>query len=144
MSGSAVGFRFDLPALTSMVLNLGAAGLKNFAQAGVDAQTLVCMGEIAGVSPASSGYRVEMSVCRQQQRKQSIWLYKLVEIGTVSNFLIDELLRTKSSSILPVLPEDACDLFFLELFENATVNPDKTLEFDQLRAFRVAVSPLAR
>ncbi|KAI4088720.1 MAG: hypothetical protein LQ344_005876 [Seirophora lacunosa] len=131
---------------------LGAAGLKKFAQAGVDAQTLVCMGEIAGVSPASSEYRKEISLCRQQQRKQSIWLYKLVEIGTASNFVIDELLKTKAgeciialmSTILPVLPEAACDYVFLKLFEDATVNPDKTPGFAQLRALRAAVSPLVR
>ncbi|KAL8956123.1 MAG: hypothetical protein Q9193_006263 [Seirophora villosa] len=152
MSGSPVGLQVDLPGLTSLVLNLGAAGLKKFAQAGVDAQTLVCMGEIAGVSPASSEYRKEISLCRQQQRKKSIWLYKLVEIGTASNFVIDELLKTKAgeciialmSTILPVLPEDACDFVFLKLFEDARVNPDKTPGFNQLRALRAAVSPLAR
>ncbi|KAI4118961.1 MAG: hypothetical protein LQ345_001043 [Seirophora villosa] len=152
MSGSAVGLQVDLPSLTTLVLNLGAAGLGKFAQAGVDAQTLVCMGEIAGVSPASSEYRKEISLCRQQQRKQSIWLYKLVEIGTASNFVIDELLKKKAgeciialmSTILPVLPGDACDFVFLKLFEDATVNPDKTPGFAQLRALRAAVSPLAR
>lgn len=103
MSTAAVGYQVDLPGLASLVLNLGAAGLKKFAQAGVDVHTVSCMGEIAGLSPACPEYRREISDCRQQQRKQSIWLYKLVEIGTASNFVTDELLKRKAGENIVAL-----------------------------------------
>ncbi|KAI4171393.1 MAG: hypothetical protein LQ346_008744 [Caloplaca aetnensis] len=131
---------------------MGAAGLKKFAQAGVDIHTLLCMGEIAEVCPASLEYRKEITACRQKQRKQSIWLYKVVEIGTASNFLADELLKKRAgenivalmSIILPILSEDDCDSFILGLFENCHIDLDKTPGLAQLQAFRDAILPLAQ
>ncbi|KAL8731528.1 MAG: hypothetical protein Q9166_003374 [cf. Caloplaca sp. 2 TL-2023] len=152
MSTSAVGWQVDLPGLSSLVLNMGAAGLKKFAQAGVDVHTLLCMGEIAEVCPASPEYRRDISICRQQQRKQSIWLYKVVEIGTASNFIADELLKKRAgeniialmSTILPLISEEDCDMFILKLFEAYKVHADKTPGFSQLQAFRDSILPLAR
>ena len=69
--GGGVGWQVDLPGLSSLLLNLGSAGLKRFAEAGVDFHTILCMGEIAENCPASVQYRKELSVCRQEQRKQS-------------------------------------------------------------------------
>ncbi|KAL8928247.1 MAG: hypothetical protein Q9208_001957 [Pyrenodesmia sp. 3 TL-2023] len=131
---------------------MGAAGLKKFAQAGVDIHTLLCMGEIAEVCPASLEYRKEINTCRQQQRKQSIWLYKVVEIGTASNFLADELLKRRAgenivalmSVILPILTEDDCDSFLLGLFEARHIGVDKTPGLAQLQAFRDAVLSLSQ
>ncbi|KAL8668279.1 MAG: hypothetical protein Q9168_007090 [Polycauliona sp. 1 TL-2023] len=131
---------------------MGAAGLKKFAQAGVDIHTLLCMGEIAETCPARPEYRRELNNCRQLQRKQSIWLYKLVEIGTASNFVADELLKRRAgeniialmSTVLPILPEQDCDNFILQLFEARKVSFDKTPGFGQLQAFRDTILPLAR
>ncbi|KAL8897425.1 MAG: hypothetical protein Q9207_007222 [Kuettlingeria erythrocarpa] len=152
MSRNPVQWQVDLPGLSSMVLNLGAAGLKKFAQAGVDIHTLLCMGEIAEVCPASLEYRKEINACRQKQRKQSIWLYKVVEIGTASNFLADELLKKRAgenvvalmSTILPILSEDDCDSFILGLFEPSHIDLDKTPGLAQLQAFHEAIHPLAQ
>ncbi|KAI4261171.1 MAG: hypothetical protein L6R42_003626 [Xanthoria sp. 1 TBL-2021] len=152
MSTSGVGLQVDLPGLSSLVFNLGAAGLKKYAQAGVHAHTLLCMGEIAETCPACPVYRREINDCRQQQRKQSILLYKFVEIGTASNFIADELLKNRAgenilalmSTILPILSEDDCDMFILRLFEACGVDAAKTPGFGQLQAFRGAVSPLAQ
>ncbi|KAL8748730.1 MAG: hypothetical protein Q9184_007124 [Pyrenodesmia sp. 2 TL-2023] len=152
MSRPPVQWQVDLPGLSSMVLNMGAAGLKKFAQAGVDIHTLLCMGEIAEFCPASLEYRKEINVCRQKQRKQSIWLYKVVEIGTASNFLADELLKKRAgenvvalmSIILPILSENDCDSFILKLFEACHIDLDKTPGLAQLQAFRDAILPLAQ
>ncbi|KAI4131076.1 MAG: hypothetical protein LQ338_001397 [Usnochroma carphineum] len=152
MSGNLVQWQVDLPGLSSLVLNMGAAGLKKFAQAGVDIHTLLCMGEIAEVCPASLEYRKEINACRQQQRKNSIWLYKMVEIGTASNFLADELLKKRAgenivalmSTILPILTEDDCDSFVLRLFEACEVDMDKTPGLGQLQAFHDSILPLAQ
>ncbi len=93
MSGSDVGLQLDLAALSSLMMKLGAAGLKTSAQAGVDFHTLLCMGEIAETCPACPEYRREINLCRQRQRSKPIWLYKAVETGTASNFVADELLK---------------------------------------------------
>ncbi|KAL8713582.1 MAG: hypothetical protein Q9220_002444 [cf. Caloplaca sp. 1 TL-2023] len=148
---SGVGWQVDLPGLSSLVLNAGAAGLKKFAQAGVDVHTLLCMGEIAETCPASPEYRKEINTCRQQQRRQSIWLFKVVEIGTASNFIADELLKKRAgenvvalmSTVIPILPEHDCDSFLLQLFESSRIDADKTPGFGQLQAFRDALQPLA-
>ncbi|KAL8851841.1 MAG: hypothetical protein Q9221_003267 [Calogaya cf. arnoldii] len=152
MSNAALGWQVDVPGLSSLVLNMGAAGLKKFAQAGVDVHTSLCMREIAETCPACPEYRREINNCRQQQRKQSIWLYKAVEIGTASNFINDELIKKRAgenilalmSTVLTVLSEDDCDIFILKLFEACKVNAEKTPGFGQLKAFRDTVLPLAR
>ena len=147
-----MGWQVDLPGLASLVLNLGASGLKRFAEAGVDFHTILCMGEIAEKCPASNEYRRELSVCRQAQRTESQWLYKLVEIGAATNFVADELLKKRAgenvvalmSAILPVMSESSCDNLLLKLFEACNTPLDKTPGFGQLRSIRKSLTPLAR
>ena len=150
--GGGVGWQVDLPGLASLVLNLGASGLKRFAEAGVDFHTILCMGEIAEKCAASNEYRRELAACRQAQRKQSQWLYKMVEIGAATNFVADELLKKRAgenvvalmSAILPVMSEASCDNLLLKLFEACHTPLDKTPGFGQLRAIRETLTPLAR
>ena len=150
--GGGVGWQVDLPGLASLVLNLGASGLKRFAEAGVDFHTILCMGEIAEKCPASNEYWRELSVCRQAQRKQAQWLYKVVEIGAATNFVADELLKKRAgenvialmSAILPVMSESSCDNLLLKLFESCDASLDKTPGFGQLRSLRESLTPLAR
>lgn len=150
--GGGVGWQVDLPGLASLVLNLGASGLKRFAEAGVDFHTILCMGEIAEKCAASNEYRRELSVCRQAQRTESQWLYKLVEIGAATNFVADELLKKRAgenvvalmSAILPVMSESSCDNLLLKLFEACNTPLDKTPGFGQLRSIRKSLTPLAR
>ena len=152
MSRNPVQLQADLPNLSSLVANMGIARLKKLAQAGVDVHTLLCMDEIAEVCPASLEYRKEIYACRQQQRKQSIWLYKVVEIGTASNFIADELLKRRAgenvvalmSVFLPILKEDDCDSFILGLFESCQVDVDKTPGLAQLVTFRDAILSLTQ
>jgi len=148
----SVGWQVDLPGLASLVLNLGTAGLKRFAEAGVDFHTILCMGEIAEQCPASNEYRRELSECGQKQRKQSQWLYKVVEIGAATNFVADELLKRRAgenvvalmSALLPVMSESSCDDLLLKLFEASATPLDKTPGYGQLRCIRETLLPLAR
>ncbi len=148
----SVGWQVDLPGLASLVLNLGTAGLKRFAEAGVDFHTILCMGEIAEQCPASNEYRRELSECRQKQRKQSQWLYKVVEIGAGTNFVADELLKRRAgenvvalmSALVPVMSESSCDDLLLKLFEACATPLDKTPGYGQLRCIRETLLPLAR
>ena len=147
-----VGWQVDLPGLASLVLNLGASGLKRFAQAGVDFHTILCMGEIAEKCAASNEYRRELSLCREAQRSESQWLYKLVEIGAATNFVADELLKKRAgenvvalmSAIIPVMSESSCDNLLLKLFEACNTPLDKTPGFGQLRSIRSSLTPIAR
>lgn len=131
---------------------MGAAGLKKIAQARVDIHTLLCMGEIAELCPASLEYRKQINNCRQKQRKQSIWFHKVVEIGTATNFIPDELLKKRAgeniialmSTILPMLSEDDCDCLVLRLFEFLNIHADKTPGLGQLQCFRDAILSLAQ
>lgn len=149
---SAIQWQADLPGLSSLVLNMGAAGLKKIAQAGVDVHTLLCMGEIAEMCPASLEYRKQINKCRQKQRRQSVWIHKVVEIGTATNFIADELLKKRAgenivalmSTILPILSEDDCDCLILRLFELSKVHADKTPGLGQLQSFRDAILSLAQ
>ena len=150
--GGGVSWQADLPALASLVLGLGASSLKRFAEAGVDFHTVLCMGEIAEKCPASREYRVQLSKCRQEQRKQSLWFYKVVEIGAGTNFVVDELLKTRAgenimallSTILPIMNDATCDDVLLKLFEASGASLDKTPGLNQLRSLRDTMSPLAR
>jgi len=138
--------------LASLVLNMGAAGLKQFAEAGVDFHVLPCMREIAETCPASNEYRREISICRQEQRKQAKWLYKVIEFGTAADFVVDELLKMRAgenvvalmSAILPVMPDNSCDTLTLKLFEASGASVVKTPGFGQLRSLRDTLAPLVR
>ena len=151
-TGGGVGWQVDLPGLSSLLLNLGSAGLKRFAEAGVDFHTILCFGEIAEVCPASIEYRKQLSICRQEQRKQSQWFYKVIEIGSATNFVADELLKKRAgenvvalmSSVLSVMPESTCDVLLLKLFEASSAPLDKSPGFGQLRSLRDTLAPLAR
>ncbi|KAL8996888.1 MAG: hypothetical protein Q9169_003699 [Polycauliona sp. 2 TL-2023] len=48
------------------------------------------------------------------------------------------------STVLPILSEEDCDMFILELFGACKVTADKTPGFSQLQAFRDSILPLAR
>ncbi|KAL8684292.1 MAG: hypothetical protein Q9224_006458, partial [Gallowayella concinna] len=94
----------------------------------------------------------QLNQCRQQQRKQSIWLYKIVEIGTASNFISDELLKRRAgenivalmSTVLPLLNDEDSDMFVSQLFESCNVSADKTPGFGQINAFCDTLLPLAQ
>ena len=85
-SSSGVGWQVDTSGLTSLVLSLGTAGLKQLAMAGVDLQIIGCMWKIAEVCPASNDYRREISLCRNSVARKSgfISLSKFERLPTLS------------------------------------------------------------
>lgn len=150
--GSGVGWQVNIPTFGSLALNLGVAALKQLATAGVSEHTLQCMLMIAEVCPASNEYRKEISMCRQEQRKSAVWIYKVVELGTATNFIADELLKSRAgenvialmSALLPVMSEDSSDAVILELFDRSGASPNITPGFSQLQALRTILAPLLR
>ncbi len=69
--GGGVSWQADIPGLASLALTMGRSGLKKLAQAGVDFHTIVCFSEIAEKCPASIEYRIEISECREAQRRET-------------------------------------------------------------------------
>ena len=151
-TGNAAGWQVDISSLTSLMLSLGTAGLKELTLAGVDLNIIGYMWKIAEGCPASNDYRREISVRRQDQRSHSIWLYKIVEIGAATNFVVDEFLKNRAgenvvalmSAILPVMSEKASDTLLLHLFEASGVPFEFTPSFGQLRSIRVTLESIAR
>jgi hypothetical protein len=70
---------------------------------------------IANLTSTTIEYCFELNRIWESQRGERIWLYKVIGIGTTTNFLADQLLKTRAgkkvlaifSAPLPLLPEDA-------------------------------------
>ena len=147
--GAGVSWQADISGLASLALTLGKSGLKKIAQAGIDFHTILCMSEIAEKYPASIEY---ISECRQAQRRETQWFYKVVELGAGTNFVADELLKKRAgenviallSAVLSVMSEKSCDRLLLKLFEAAGADLDNTPGFAQLRSFHESMTPLAK
>jgi hypothetical protein len=101
---------------------------------GVDVHSVGCLLLIANLTPTTIEYRRELNKIRGSQRKERIWLYKVVEIGTATNFLADQLLKTRAgenvlallSALVPLLPEEAFTTVLLKSFEHSGIPADST------------------
>ena len=142
--------QMDIGGLIGLMGNMGARGLKCLAMAGVDPHTIGSMLMISETCSASTPYRRHLSSCRDDQRKQQMWLYKVVEVGAATNFVADELLKTRAgenviallSSILPMLEDEACDTILMQLFQTCSIEDDHIPGLAQLRRLRQAIQPL--
>jgi hypothetical protein len=159
LSGNAIGtsavgatnvqWQIDIPSLSQLIVNLGASGLKQLAMAGVDVHSVGCLLLIANLTPTTIEYRRELNRIRESQRKERIWLYKVVEIGTATNFLADHLLKTRAgenvlallSALVPLLPEEAFTTVLLKSFEHSGIPADSTPGLGQISRIRAALSP---
>lgn len=151
-SSSAPSLQVDLPALSQLILSVGTHGLKQLALAGVDLHSIGCMLMIAEYTPASSSFRRTIFHARASQRSERLWLYKVVEIGAATNFLADQLLKTRAgenvlalmAATVPVMDEETCTTALVALFEGAKVGLDNIPGMGQLKALRTDLAPLAR
>lgn len=140
----ALQWQIDIPGLSQMLFSAGAHGLKQLALAGVDPHTIGCMLMIAEYTPSSQDFRTKLSKTREQQRSDRVWLYKLVEIGAGTNFLADQMLRTRAgenviallAAVATVMDEQSCTAVLLALFEAAKVSMDNTPGITQLQNIR--------
>ncbi|KAL3431840.1 hypothetical protein BDV09DRAFT_175532 [Aspergillus tetrazonus] len=106
---------------------------------------------IAEYTPASQDFRTKLNKARQQQRVDRVWLYKLVEIGACTNFLADQMLKTRAgenvlalmAAVATVMDEQSCTAVLLSLFEAANVSLDNTPGIMQLQKIRSCLASLA-
>ncbi|KAL4740504.1 hypothetical protein BDV11DRAFT_214350 [Aspergillus similis] len=144
-------WQIDIPSLSQLVFSAGAHGLKQLALAGVEPHTIGCMLMIAEYTPASQDFRTKLNKARQQQRVDRVWLYKLVEIGACTNFIADQMLKTRAgenvlaliAAVATVMDEQSCTAVLLSLFEAAKVSLDNTPGIMQLQRIRSCLAPLA-
>ena len=149
-SGSGgVNMQMDIGGLVSLMGN-GAHGLKCLAMAGVDPHTLGAMLMISETCSAAAPYRRHLNTCRTAQRDERMWLYKVVELGGATNFVADELLKTRAgenviallSTFLPMVEYENCAAIIAELFETCKIAEDHTPGLAQLRRLQYALQPL--
>lgn len=137
-------WQVDIPGLSQLVLNAGANGLKQLALSGVDIHTIGCMLMVSELVPVSQDFRHALNNSREKQRAERQWLYKVVETGTGSFFLVDQFLKTRAgenvlalmASIVPLMSQDACVAVLGTLFETAGASNDCTPGISQFLRLR--------
>ena len=133
------------------MVSIGSRGLKQLATSGVAVHSLGCMLMIAEFTPASIEFRMTLNRVREQQRSERAWFFKVVEVGSGSNFLADQLLQTRAgtnvvallSSIASVMNEDACSRVLSILFETSGVALDNTPGIGEFGRIRESLLPVA-
>ncbi|KAF2026867.1 hypothetical protein EK21DRAFT_115366 [Setomelanomma holmii] len=144
-----VQWQMDIPALTLLFVKAGAHGLKQIALAGVDVHTIGALLTLGNLVPASVEFRRKLDVCRTEQRRSQSWIYKTIEIGAATNFLADELLKTRAgenalalfTAVMPVLAESAYTDAILHLFASSRIEADTTPGIGQLLRLRHSLLP---
>jgi hypothetical protein len=150
-SSRPVSWQVDIPGLANLVARAGAEGLKQLALAGVDIHTIGCMLALGELTPASIEFRTRMQKQRREQQSQSWWLHAIVEYGAGTNFVVDELIKTRAgenvlallTAIIPVLEDGAIEVLNM-LFEKMNAPMHSTPSIGQLEAIRSTCLPLAR
>lgn len=152
MASNGPAWQVDITGLSQLILSAGSYGLKQLATSGVDVHSIGCMLMIAEYVPASESFRLTLKRARELQRSERLWMYKVVEIGTATNFLADQLLKTKAgenvlallSATLPVMDEASCTSLLLTLFGVANTSPNNIPGVKELQSIRDNLAPLAR
>ncbi|KAG4428907.1 hypothetical protein IFR05_015610 [Cadophora sp. M221] len=96
-------------------------------------------------------YRQELNNQRSLQRIERKWFFTMVEVGAASNFLADELLKTRAgenvlallSALIPHLEESAFPQVLMETFEHFGIPAESTPGMGQLSKVRAALAAYA-
>jgi hypothetical protein len=89
-------WQVDIPSLAGIVTRLGAEGLKKLQMSGVDIHTLGCLLVLGEIAPASNEFRKKLQRSREEQRSQHWFIHTMVEYGSGTNCVVDELLKTRA------------------------------------------------
>ncbi|KAH0562869.1 hypothetical protein GP486_002519 [Trichoglossum hirsutum] len=151
-SSMPVSWQVDIPGLSALVGRIGAEGLKQLALEGVDVNTIGCALTLAELAPASVEFRYKLQKHRVEQRAQSWKFYDIIEYGAGTNFVADELLKTRPGenalalmvAVASVMDGEEAIEVLLSLFEEMKIPVYSTPGVGQLKALRSAVLPLLR
>jgi hypothetical protein len=147
--GGGVSWQVDTTNLSQLILGAEGQGLKQLALAGVDVHAIGCVLMIGEYTPASTTFRQSLSRCRQAQRAERIWMFKMVGKGSGHSFLTENLLNTENmmalmTAIIAVMPEQAYVSVLYSLFEASGAGANDVPGLGQLTNIRNALLPLAR
>lgn len=148
-SSGGISWQVDIPSLSQVLLNFGSHALKHITNWGVQMHIVGCMLRIGEFYPAGRPFRPQLNRARQQQRSERSWLYKTIEIGTATNGLADELLKTRAgenvlallAATAPVMLEASCTLLLATLFEIAKISIDNIPGESEFQNLRRALGP---
>ena len=150
-NSSAVVWQVDITKLAAIVGRMGAEGLKKLQLSGVDIHTVGCLVALGEITPACVEFRSALQQCRNEQRRETWWLHAIVEFGTATNFLVDELLKTRAgenvlsllAAVAPIL-EDDCGKALAMVYTKMKAPYHSTPSMGQLERVRSVCLPLAR
>jgi len=145
-SAAAVGWQIDIPSLSQLIVNVGAYGLKQLALAGVDVHSIRCLLLLSKSMPTRMEYREQLNKQRSLQRSEKQWFFAAVKIGAASNFLVDELLKTRAgenvlallSTLTPHLAESEFMRVVTEIFVHFGIPAENIPGINQLSKIRSA------
>ncbi|KAI9890801.1 MAG: hypothetical protein M1814_003585 [Vezdaea aestivalis] len=151
-TSGAPSWQVDIPNLSQLILGAGAQGLKQLALSGVDIHAIGCMLMIGEFTPTSDEFRKSLKRCREAQRSERLWMYKVVEYGSGQNFLADNLLKTRAgenvmalvTAISAVMSEDASLAVLNRLFEISGAALKDIPGLGQLSNVRSSLLPFAK
>lgn len=101
------------------------------------------------LSPVCLEVRKRLNACRKEQRKSRKVIYKSLEIGIATNFLVDELLEHRLgenvlallTAVIPVLSENCYTGTLSMMCSTSTINEDSKRGTGQLQRVRGALLP---
>lgn len=149
VSPGQVQWQMDAMGLTQLFINAGVHGLKQIALAGVDPHTLGCLLMLGELAPICLEFRKRLNACRKEQEKSRRLIYKVIEIGTATNFLADELLKRRPgenvlallTAIMSVLSENCYTDALMMMYSTSNIDADSTPGIGQLQRLGAALLP---
>ncbi|RSL96722.1 hypothetical protein CDV31_013326 [Fusarium ambrosium] len=148
---SNVQWQIDIPSLSQMILRIGAEGLKSIQMSGVDVHTVGCLLGLGEITPASDTFRRKLVGYRHKQRSRRWFLNTVVEYGSGTNAVIDQLLNTRAgenilsliTAVTSVLDDGAIEVMNI-IFELLRTPSHSIPGISQLQRVRSTCLPLAR
>jgi hypothetical protein len=149
-STSGVGWQVDIPNLVSILTAIGLVGLKKLQLSGIHLNTIGYLVKLGEITPCSFEFREQLHEARKNQRT-NYWFHAVIEYGTGNNFVIDELLRTRSgenslallTSLVSSLDSMALEVLTI-LFQKMFPSHENAPGLDELRRVRSVCLPLVR
>ncbi|KAF4448410.1 hypothetical protein F53441_8218 [Fusarium austroafricanum] len=148
---SNIQWQIDIPSLSQMILKIGAEGLKSIQMSGVDIHTIGCLLALGEITPADDMFRRKLVSYRRKQRSRRWFLNAVVEYGSGTNAVIDQLLTTRAgenilsliTAVTSVLNDGAIEVMNI-IFESLRTPSHSIPGISQLQRVRSTCIPLAR
>ncbi|KAL2867145.1 uncharacterized protein BJX67DRAFT_105213 [Aspergillus lucknowensis] len=145
-----VSWQVDIPNLMTILAAIGIAGMKKLQLSGIHLDTIGYLLKLGEITPCTIQYRLQLHEARKMQRAR-YWFHAVVEYGTGNNFVVDELLRTRSgenalallTAVVSAFDNMASEVLTL-LFQRLFPSPENAPGIDELQRIRSLCLPLVR